>query len=118
MTEPPVTDEPEETEGGEPGEGAAASGSGSVSETKKPESDATPAIHEVEVEAYAILGTTGMPVSQLLRMGRGAVVELDTKIGDQIEIKVNDLLIARGEIVVVQDKIAIEIREIVKRDQE
>ena len=118
MTEPPETDEPEKTEDGAPGDALDTPDSPQGSGAAKSEPDATPAIHEVEVEAYAILGTTAMPVSQLLRMGRGAVVELDTNIGDQIEIKVNDLLIARGEIVVVQDKIAIEIREIVKRDQE
>ncbi|MDX1402729.1 MAG: FliM/FliN family flagellar motor switch protein [Kiloniellales bacterium] len=77
-----------------------------------------PAIHEVELDAYAILGTASMPVSQLLRMGRGAVVELSTGMGDQIDIKANDVLIARGEIIVVQDRIAIEVTEVVKRDQD
>jgi flagellar motor switch protein FliN/FliY len=75
-----------------------------------------PAIHEVNLEAYAILGTASMPVSQLLRMGRGAVVELDTGLGDEIEMRINDQLVARGEVVVVEDRIAIEITEIVKRD--
>jgi len=75
-----------------------------------------PAIHEVNLEAYAILGTASMPVSQLLRMGRGAVVELDTGLGDEIEMRINDQLVAKGEVVVVEDRIAIEITEIVKRD--
>jgi len=75
-----------------------------------------PAIHEVSLEAYAILGTASMPVSQLLRMGRGAVVELDTGLGDEIEMRINDQLVARGEVVVVEDRIAIEITEIVKRE--
>lgn len=75
-----------------------------------------PAIHEVSLEAYAILGTAAMPVSQLLRMGRGAVVELDTGLGDEIEMRINDQLVARGEVVVVEDRIAIEITEIVKRE--
>ena len=118
MTETPVADEPEGKEGEGLSEDSESLEVAPESEASKMDPDATPAMHEVEVEAYAILGTTAMPVSQLLRMGRGAVVELDTKVGDQIEIKVNDLLIARGEIVVVQDKIAIEIKEIVKRDQE
>lgn len=76
----------------------------------------TPAIHEVSLEAYAILGTASMPVSQLLRMGRGAVVELDTGLGDEIEMRINDQLVAKGEVVVVEDRIAIEITEIVKRE--
>ncbi len=75
-----------------------------------------PAIHEVSLEAYAILGTAAMPVSQLLRMGRGAVVELDTGLGDEIEMRINDQLVAKGEVVVVEDRIAIEITEIVKRE--
>jgi flagellar motor switch protein FliN/FliY len=57
-----------------------------------------------------------MPVSQLLRMGRGAVVELDTGLGDEIEMRINDQLVAKGEVVVVEDRIAIEITEIVKRE--
>ncbi len=76
----------------------------------------TPAIHEVSLEAYAILGTASMPVSQLLRMGRGAVVELETGLGDEIEMRINDQLVAKGEVVVVEDRIAIEITEIVKRE--
>jgi len=75
-----------------------------------------PAIHEVSLEAYAILGTASMPVSQLLRMGRGAVVELETGLGDEIEVRINDQLVAKGEVVVVEDRIAIEITEIVKRE--
>ncbi|MEO3430562.1 FliM/FliN family flagellar motor switch protein [Pelagibius sp. CAU 1746] len=75
-----------------------------------------PAIHEVSLEAYAILGTASMPVSQLLRMGRGAVVELETSLGDEIEMRINDQLVAKGEVVVVEDRIAIEITEIVKRE--
>ena len=75
-----------------------------------------PAIHEVSLEAYAILGTASMPVSQLLRMGRGAVVELETGLGDEIEMRINDQLVAKGEVVVVEDRIAIEVSEIVKRE--
>ncbi len=74
-----------------------------------------PAINQVDLETYAILGTATMPVSQLLRMGRGAVVELDTTIGDQIELRINDLPIAMGEVVVVEDRIAVEVTDILKR---
>ena len=79
-------------------------------------SEKTPAIHEVSLEAYAILGTASMPVSQLLRMGRGAVVELETGLGDEIEMRINDQLVAKGEVVVVEDRIAIEVTDIVKRE--
>ena len=74
-----------------------------------------PAINQVDLETYAILGTSTMPVSQLLRMGRGAVVELNTTIGDQIELRINDLPIAMGEVVVVEDRIAVEVTDILKR---
>ena len=77
-----------------------------------------PAIHDVAVDVYAILGQAAMPVSQLLRMGRGAVVELDSRVGDQVQIMVNHTLIARGEIVVVHDRIAIEITEVVRRERD
>ncbi len=107
------------TEGEDEGEGeedaAAQEGAGDSAEAPAV-SVKMPAIHEVSLEAYAILGTAAMPVSQLLRMGRGAVVELDTGLGDEIEMRINDQLVAKGEVVVVEDRIAIEITEIVKRE--
>lgn len=98
---------------GEADEGSGGTGEGAVvpAVTGK-----TPAIHEVSLEAYAILGTASMPVSQLLRMGRGAVVELETGLGDEIEMRINDQLVAKGEVVVVEDRIAIEVTDIVKRE--
>ncbi len=94
----------------------AGQGTGAAAEVPAQVSLRIPAIHEVSLEAYAILGTASMPVSQLLRMGRGAVVELDTGLGDEIEMRINDQLVAKGEVVVVEDRIAIEITEIVKRE--
>lgn len=118
MNQPPPEGKSEESMADETDERAISDTNGAADSAMTSNRDSGSAVQEVEVEAYAILGTTSMPVSQLLRMGRGAVVELDTNVGDQIEIKVNDLLIARGEIVVVQDRIAVEIREIIKRDQD
>jgi flagellar motor switch protein FliN/FliY len=101
----------------EAGDGDASAPAGGVASVVLPLTGAKmPAIHEVSLEAYAILGTASMPVSQLLRMGRGAVVELDTGLGDEIEMRINDQLVAKGEVVVVEDRIAIEITEIVKRE--
>ncbi len=97
--------------GGEAAAGAAASADASG----QAEEEGIPAIQQVEVDAYAILGTATMPVSQLLRMGRGAVVELTTTIGDQIELRINNQAVAKGEVVVVEDRIAVEITEIMKR---
>lgn len=74
-----------------------------------------PAIHGVSLEASAILGTALMPVSQLLKMGRGAVVELDKSIGDTIDISINDQMVARGEVMIKEDRLCVEITEMVKR---
>lgn len=72
------------------------------------------AVYDVPVTVKAILGTTSMNISQLLKLGRGAVVELDRKVGDAIDIYVNDRLVARGEVVIVDDKLGVTMTEIVK----
>lgn len=72
------------------------------------------AVFEVPVQISAVLGKTTMPVHQLLKLGRGAVVELDRRIGEAVDIYVNNLLVARGEVVLVEDKIGITMTEIVK----
>ena len=59
-----------------------------------------------------------MPVSQLLRLGRGAVVELDRKVGEPVEIYVNNRLVARGEVMIVDDHLGITMTEIIKGDAE
>jgi flagellar motor switch protein FliN/FliY len=69
------------------------------------------AVYETIVEVWAVLGKTSMPVYQLLKMGRGAVIELEQTINDPIEIRVNNRLIARGEIVVVDDRLGVCITE-------
>jgi flagellar motor switch protein FliN/FliY len=61
------------------------------------------AIQDVDVEIYAILGQSTMLVSQLLKIGRGAIIELDQRTSDPVEIRVNQQLIAYGEIVTVDD---------------
>lgn len=72
------------------------------------------AIYDIPLQVSAVLGRTKMPVSQLLKLGRGAVIELDRKVGDAIDIYVNDRLIARGEVVIVENNIGITMTEIVK----
>jgi flagellar motor switch protein FliN/FliY len=64
-----------------------------------------------------VLGKTNMQVSQLLKLGRGAVVELDRKVGEPIDIYVNNRLVARGEVVVVEDRIGVTMTEIIKNDK-
>ena len=72
------------------------------------------AVYDIPVQLAAVLGKTTMPVSQLLRLGRGAVVELDRKVGEPVEIYVNNRLVARGEVLVVDDHLGITMTEIVK----
>ena len=69
---------------------------------------------DVQVEVTAVLGTSMMKVSQLLKMGRGAVVLLDSGFGDDIEVKANGNLIARGEVIVVEDHMAVTMTKIYK----
>ena len=75
------------------------------------------AVFDVPVSVSAVLGKTAMEVSQLLKLARGAVVELDRKVGEAIDIYVNDRLVARGEVVLVEDRLGITMTEIVKGGQ-
>ncbi|MBI1954206.1 MAG: flagellar motor switch protein FliN [Proteobacteria bacterium] len=72
------------------------------------------AVYEIPVQISAVLGRASMPVNQLLKLGRGAVVELDRRVGEAIDIYVNNRLIARGEVVVVEDRLGITMTEIIK----
>ena len=72
------------------------------------------AVFDVPVTVSAVLGKSGMEVSQLLKLGRGTVVELDRKVGEAIDIYVNDRLVARGEVVLVEDRLGITMTEIIK----
>ena len=73
------------------------------------------AVYEIPVSA--VLGKANMQVSQLLKLGRGAVVELDRKVGEAIDIYVNNRLVARGEVVVVEDRLGVTMTEIIKMDR-
>ena len=75
------------------------------------------AVYEIPVQVSAVLGKATMQVSQLLKLGRGAVVELDRKVGEAIDIYVNNRLVARGEVVVVDDRLGVTMTEIVKADR-
>ena len=72
------------------------------------------AISDVEVELYAVLGQATMLVSQLLKIGRGAIIELDQRTSDPVALQVNQKLIAYGEIVTVDDKLGVTITDVIK----
>lgn len=74
------------------------------------------AIYDIPVQVSAVLGKSTMQVSQLLKLGRGAVVYLDRKVGEPIDVYVNNRLVARGEVIIVEDKLGITMTEIVKAE--
>ena len=100
-----------------------------MSETTDPQSDTTEpqtvgesltlgadagAVLDVDVEITAVLGTATMPISQILKLGRGAVVELDRGVNQDIEIHANNRTVATGEVVVVDNQLGVNINQIIK----
>ena len=75
------------------------------------------AVYDIPVQVSAVLGKTTMQVNQLLKLGRGAVVELDRKVGEAIDIYVNNRLVARGEVVIVDERLGVTMTEIIKMDR-
>ena len=67
------------------------------------------AIDNVNVELSVVLGKAVMPIHQLLKMGRGAVIELDATVHDPATLYANNRLIAKGEVMIVDDHIAVSI---------
>lgn len=90
--------------------------SAAAAAASRPSIEQLSAVYEIPVQLSAVLGKATMPVSQLLRLGRGAVVELDRKVGEPVEIYVNNRLVARGEVLVVDDHLGVTMTEIVKGD--
>ena len=100
----------------EAGTAVAEAGTADESPGDRAANDRLSAIYDIPVQLAAVLGKTSMPVNQLLRLGRGAVVELDRKVGEPIDIYVNNRLVARGEVLIVDDHLGITMTEIIKSD--
>jgi len=75
------------------------------------------AVFDVPVQVSAILGRARMDVGELLRLGPGMVLELDRKVGEAIDIYVNNRLVARGEVVLVEDKLGVTMTEVIKAER-
>ena len=73
-------------------------------------------LFDVPVNISAVLGKAHMSVAQLLKLNRGSVLELDRKVGEAIDIFVNNRLVARGEVVVVEDRLGVTMTEIIKTE--
>ena len=75
------------------------------------------AVFDVPVQVSAVLGRAKMDVGDLLKLGPGTVLELDRKVGEAIDIYVNNRLVARGEVVLVEDKLGVTMTEVIKTDR-
>ncbi|WP_447910428.1 flagellar motor switch protein FliN [Brevundimonas bullata] len=73
-------------------------------------------VFDVPVNISAVLGKAHMSVAQLLKLNRGSVLELDRKVGEAIDIFVNNRLVARGEVVVIEDRLGVTMTEIIKTE--
>jgi flagellar motor switch protein FliN/FliY len=75
-------------------------------------------VDKVSLDIAVVLGTTLMPVHQVLRLGRGAIIELDASEDDDVQILANNLPVARGTVVISGNRIAIEVKEMLPRARE
>ena len=72
-------------------------------------------IEKVSLDIAVVLGVTDMPVHQVLRLGRGAIIELDATENDEVHILANNFPVARGTVVVQGNRIAVEVKELLPR---
>jgi flagellar motor switch protein FliN len=75
------------------------------------------AVFDVPVQVSAVLGRARMDIGELLKLGPGTVLELDRKVGEAIDIYVNNRLVARGEVVLVEEKLGVTMTEIIKAER-
>ena len=69
----------------------------------------------VSIDIAVVLGTAAMPIHQVLRLGRGAIIELESSEDDAVIIRANDLPVAKGRVVVNGNRIAVEVAELMPR---
>jgi flagellar motor switch protein FliN/FliY len=74
-----------------------------------------PTLDNVSIDIAVVLGTSSMPIHQVLRLGRGAVIELDASEEDEVKILANNLPVAKGTVVVSGNKIAVEVKQLLPR---
>ena len=75
------------------------------------------AVFDVPVQVSAVLGRAKMDIGDLLKLGPGAVLELDRKVGEAIDIYINNRLVARGEVVLVEEKLGVTMTEMIKAER-
>ena len=72
------------------------------------------ALLDVNVDIVAVLGVAELKISQILQLGRGAVVELDRFVGEPVELRAGGKIVAKGEVVVTDEKLAVQITNVIK----
>jgi flagellar motor switch protein FliN/FliY len=72
-------------------------------------------LDKVALDIQVVLGTTSMPVHQVLRLGRGAIIELDASEDDEVQILANNFAVAKGAVIVSGNRIAVEVRDLLVR---
>lgn len=75
------------------------------------------AVHGIPVKVQAVLGGARMPISELLQTHAGSVIELDRRVGEPVDVLVNDRLVARGELVLIDGSLGVTLTEIVKQER-
>ena len=71
------------------------------------------ALYDVPVQVSVVLGGTTMLLSNILKLSKGAVIELDRAVGDPVDVYVNNKIVAKGEIVIVEDKIGVTLTDVI-----
>ena len=74
-----------------------------------------PTLENVSIDIAVVLGTSSMPIHQVLRLGRGAIIELDASEDDEVRILANNLPVARGTVIASGNRIAVEVKELLPR---
>ena len=76
------------------------------------------ALYDVPVQVSVVLGSTKMPLNSILKLGRGAVIELERTVGEPIDVFVNNKIVAKGEIVIVEEKIGVTLTEVIAGEKD
>ena len=74
-----------------------------------------PTLDKVAIDIQVVLGTTAMPIHQVLRLGRGAIIELEASENDEVAILANNFPVAKGTVIISGNRIAVEVKELTPR---
>jgi flagellar motor switch protein FliN len=91
---------------------------GTESPSAKPARGSMATLDNVSIDIAVVLGRTAMPIHQALRLGRGAIIELDASEEDEVRILVNNMPVAKGTVIVSGNRIAVEVKELLPRSPE